>query len=84
MQSGRVKWFNDALGYGFLESRRAESDILVHQSVIRMKGYRTLTQGQQVSYDAYRHTDGRLRARIVVPLSWPLQPKSSPKTERRA
>lgn len=49
-ESGRVKWFNDAKGYGFIE-RESGPDVFVHYSEISGDGFRTLEEGQQVSFD---------------------------------
>jgi len=46
----RVKWFNDAKGFGFIEYDKGE-DIFVHYSAIKADGYKTLSEGQEVSFD---------------------------------
>lgn len=46
---GKVKWFNDAKGYGFIECENL-SDIFVHYSVIKKDGYKTLSEGDIVSF----------------------------------
>ena len=51
MPEGRVKWFNDKKGYGFLESEANAGDIFVHYSSIVADGFRTLDEGAQVSFD---------------------------------
>ncbi|MGI9076683.1 MAG: cold-shock protein [Gemmatimonadaceae bacterium] len=50
MSSGRVKWFNDAKGYGFIEQEGGE-DVFVHFSAISMDGFKTLAEGQQVQFE---------------------------------
>lgn len=50
MQSGTVKWFNDAKGYGFISPDDQGADLFVHHSAIVMEGFRTLKQGQRVEY----------------------------------
>jgi CspA family cold shock protein len=47
---GKVKWFNNAKGYGFIE-QPGEPDIFVHYSAISADGYKTLTQGQDVEFE---------------------------------
>lgn len=49
-QSGTVKWFNDAKGFGFIEREEGE-DVFVHFRSIRGEGYRTLKQGARVEFD---------------------------------
>ncbi len=51
MPTGRVKWFNNAKGYGFILPEEGEEDLFVHYSSIQMDGYKTLKAGQLVSYD---------------------------------
>ena len=48
METGTVKWFNDAKGYGFI-SRQNGEDVFVHFSAIQASGFRSLQEGQQVS-----------------------------------
>ena len=50
MQTGMVKWFNNAKGWGFISDFRDGTDIFVHYSQIRGDGYRTLRQGQEVEF----------------------------------
>lgn len=50
MPTGRVKWFNNAKGYGFIE-REEGGDVFVHYSAISGEGYKSLTQGQQVQFE---------------------------------
>ena len=47
---GKVKWFNNNLGYGFIECKGL-SDIFIHYSNIQMKGYKTLKEGDTVNYN---------------------------------
>ena len=50
MPKGKVKWFNDAKGYGFIEQEGGE-DVFVHFSAIQMDGYRSLEEGLRVEFD---------------------------------
>ena len=50
MANGTVKWFNDKKGYGFIQQENGE-DIFVHYSSITMSGFKTLTEGEQVTFD---------------------------------
>jgi cold shock protein len=51
MAEGRVKWFNENKGFGFIEVDGQDKDVFVHHSAIEMQGFRTLTEGQRVSFD---------------------------------
>jgi CspA family cold shock protein len=54
MPRGTVKWFNDAMGYGFIQPDNEDSsgqDVFVHYTDIEADGYRTLTQGTSVEYE---------------------------------
>lgn len=51
MPVGRVKWFNDAKGYGFIEQTDGGDDVFVHYSSIDMDGYKTLSEGMEVDYE---------------------------------
>ena len=63
-QTGTVKWFNDAKGYGFIE-RDEGADVFVHYSAIQSKGFRTLTEGQEVEFDVVEGEKG-LQASTVI------------------
>ena len=64
MATGKVKWFNDAKGYGFIEQEGGE-DVFVHFSAIQMDGFKTLAEGQQVEFEV-KTGDKGLHAEIVV------------------
>lgn len=51
MNTGVVKWFNNAKGYGFVVAENSEEDIFVHYSAIDMEGYKTLKAGQSVQFE---------------------------------
>ena len=48
---GKVKWFNGAKGYGFIEREDKEKDVFVHSSAVRDAGLRFLNEGDEVSFD---------------------------------
>ena len=50
MEQGTIKWFNDEKGYGFI-SREAGDDVFVHFSAIQGDGFKTLEEGQSVTFD---------------------------------
>ena len=60
---GKVKWFNNEKGYGFIEYGNGE-DIFIHYSAIDMDGYKTLSEGAMVQYELLR-TDKGLQAKKV-------------------
>ncbi len=51
MATGTVKWFNDSKGFGFIAQDNGGDDVFVHFSAIQGSGFRTLTEGQKVSFD---------------------------------
>jgi CspA family cold shock protein len=56
--SGTVKWFNDKKGYGFITPSDGGEDVFVHYSVIKSDGFRTLTEGQAVTFESQRGPKG--------------------------
>lgn len=64
-ESGTVKWFNNARGYGFITRADAEDDIFVHYRSIRAEGFRSLTEGQAVEFELTRGAKG-LQAEDVI------------------
>lgn len=50
MARGKVKWFNDAKGFGFIQQNEGE-DVFVHFSVIKVDGYKSLSEGQEVEFE---------------------------------
>ncbi|WP_449434561.1 cold-shock protein [Pseudomonas putida] len=65
-ETGNVKWFNDAKGYGFIQ-REGGADVFVHYRAIRGEGHRSLVEGQLVEYACVQGQKG-LQAEDVVGL----------------
>ena len=51
MAKGKVKWFNDAKGFGFIQVDGENKDIFVHHSSIKADGFRTLAEGEEVEFE---------------------------------
>jgi len=49
--TGTVKWFDETKGFGFIQPKDGSGDLFVHQSAINAQGFRTLAEGQSVSYE---------------------------------
>lgn len=58
MLSGKVKWFNNAKGYGFIVADGGDEDLFAHYSAIQMEGYRTLKAGQAVRFEILQGPKG--------------------------
>ncbi len=69
MATGKVKWFNDAKGYGFICAEGSGKDVFVHHSVIEGEGFRTLQENENVEYDFEDGPKGMkaLQVRRLVP-----------------
>ncbi len=64
MQVGTVKWFNDAKGYGFIETDEGK-DVFVHFSAIQMNGHKTLQEGQKVQFEVVDGAKGPQAAQVM-------------------
>ena len=58
MSVGKVKWFNDAKGYGFITVDGQNEDIFVHHTAINAEGFRTLSQGESVEFELVKGPKG--------------------------
>ena len=65
MYKGTVKWFNAEKGYGFITDEANGSDLFVHFSAINAEGYKTLTEGQNVSFDVEQDPKNADKLRAV-------------------
>ncbi|MCP8968822.1 cold-shock protein CspD [Ectobacillus ponti] len=61
---GKVKWFNNEKGYGFIEAEGA-ADVFVHFSAIQGEGYKSLEEGQEVSFEIVEGNRGPQAANVV-------------------
>jgi len=64
MATGKVKWFNDQKGFGFISADTDAKDVFVHHSVIEGQGFRTLQDGETVEYEAEDGPKGMKATRV--------------------
>ena len=64
-EKGKVKWFSNVKGYGFIEKEGGEKDVFVHYSSIQAEGYKTLDQGEEVTFDVVDGERGPTAANLV-------------------
>lgn len=64
MATGSVKWFNEAKGFGFISQDDGGKDVFVHFSAIQGSGFRTLAEGQKVTFDIQEGPKGPQAANV--------------------
>ena len=65
MATGTVKWFNDAKGFGFITPDQGGEDLFVHFSTIQGNGFKTLKEGQKVTFDVTRGPKGEQASNVM-------------------
>jgi cold shock protein len=66
MATGTVKWFNDAKGFGFITPDEGGEDLFAHFSAIQMNGFKTLKEGQKVSFEVVQGPKGKQASNIQL------------------
>jgi CspA family cold shock protein len=64
MATGKVKWFNDHKGFGFIQADQLNKDVFVHHTVIEGEGFKTLSDGETVEYEAEPSEKGLKAIRV--------------------
>jgi len=66
MATGTVKWFNESKGFGFIAQDNGGDDVFVHFRAIAGEGFKTLSEGQKVTFDVEKGPKGLQAANVVV------------------
>jgi CspA family cold shock protein len=83
MLNGKVKWFNNAKGFGFILADGQDEDLFAHFSAIKMDGYKTLKAGQAVNFDIVQGPKGLHAINICDPEASPTTPVQAQQTAPR-
>jgi CspA family cold shock protein len=67
MANGTVKWFNDTKGFGFITPDNGSDDLFAHFSAINMSGFKTLKEGQKVTFEVVQGPKGKQASNIQAP-----------------
>lgn len=65
-QTGTVRWFKSELGYGFIGPDGGGKDLFVHHTAIEMDGYKTLSEGQRVTFSVVKGSKGPQASEVAV------------------
>ena len=84
MANGKVKWFNDLKGFGFIEPDGGGPDVFAHFSAIDMDGFKTLKEGARVSYEVNQGPKGLLAQNIRAEQARDLLPGRTPPIGERS
>ena len=66
MATGTIKWFNDSKGFGFISQDENDKDVFVHYSAIQSTGFKTLAEGQKVSFETEQGPKGLQATSVTI------------------